>query len=165
MLNGDSILGWSFSLSVRRCKDREVRSLSVCMNVTQIETFKPENSASTEQTASSEIFMTQKHLRKSSWWSCVWNGSNSVFLEHFQPRPEEETWPYWRGWTPELLTSPNIVSKELWFLNNSSSQSDKGPFNTQSHSSRRYRLWAGERGKPVDRWCQTEPVYFNSPYL
>lgn len=105
-----------------RCKHREVRSSSGCVNVTQIETFKPANAASTEQTASSEIFMTPKNISgrapddplfETDQTVCFWSTFSADRKKRREPTEEGERLNYWRVRTSYLKSSDSSIIHHL----------------------------------------------------
>lgn len=80
----------------------------------------------------------------------VLESENGLFLKRFQLGPEERHDLLLKMVKPELLTSPNTVSKELCFLNNSSPQSDKGPFQTHTVTATEGKDY--EQENEANRW-------------
>ncbi len=72
------------------------------------------------------------------------------FLKRFQLGPEERHGFLPKRVKPELLTSLNSVSKELCLLNNSSPQSDKGPFKAHTVTAAEGKDY--ERENEGNRW-------------
>lgn len=157
------ILGWSFSLSVRCCKDREDRSLSVCMNVTQIETFKPANA---EQTASSEIFMTPKNISgrvpddplfETDQTVCFWSTFSPDRKKRRDPTEEGERLNYWSVRTSYLKSSDSSIIHHLNQIKVHSTHTVIPAEGTDYERENEANRWTGDAKQ--SRFISIHPIY------